>query len=359
MEIKSTSINSTFWKKKKIFITGHTGFKGSWLCIWLKILEAKVCGYSLKPPTSPSLFKDAKVSSVINKNIIADVRDKNLLRKEIKKFSPDIIFHMAAQPLVRNSYLDVLNTFETNIMGTVNLLEAARQCNTVKTIINITTDKCYENKEWAWGYREVDRLGGKDPYSNSKACSELVTQSFRDSFFFDKRVGIATVRSGNVIGGGDWAEDRLIPDVFRSILSQKILKIRNPKSVRPWQHVLEPLFGYLLLAEKLQSNHKLYSGSWNFGPNYDDCKSVEWIISFMSLYLEKLKWKIDNNAKKLHEANLLKLDISKANNLLKWYPRWNLKRTLTSIINWHDLYNKKKDIYSACISEINNFMKTK
>jgi CDP-glucose 4,6-dehydratase len=358
MERLDSKINFDFWKKKKVFITGHTGFKGSWLSLWLEYMGANVQGFALKPSTSPSLFIEAKVKSVIKKNTFGDIRDYKALLNNVKKFSPDIIFHMAAQPLVRQSYTKVLETYEINVMGTANILEAARQCNSVKAVINITTDKCYDNKEWIWGYREDDRLGGRDPYSNSKACSEFVTQSFKESFFDIKKIGIATVRSGNVIGGGDWAEDRLIPDIFRAFNGKKVLKVRNPKSIRPWQHVLEPLSGYLMLSERLYNEHNTFSGAWNFGPNSDDEKTVKEIVKYISSNWKGSKWKVANNSSKLHEAELLKLDISKASTLLGWRPKWTLKTTLDKIIHWQKSWINNKDIKEICIREIKSYMKS-
>ena len=267
--------NNNFWKNKKVFLTGHTGFKGSWLAIWLNSLGAKIKGYSLEPPNNSfNLYSEAKVDNFVNSEI-NDICNYELLCASILKFSPDIIFHMAAQPLVRLSYEDPLKTFETNIMGTANILNAASKSNSVKAIVNITTDKCYENNEWYWGYKETDPMGGKDPYSSSKGCSELVTTAYRESFFRDRNIGIATARAGNVIGGGDWAKDRLIPDILKSFQNKKEVIIRNPNSIRPWQHVLEPIFGYLLLAENLFNKPKSFSDAFNFGPNHESNATVK------------------------------------------------------------------------------------
>jgi CDP-glucose 4,6-dehydratase len=348
--------NNNFWKNKKVFLTGHTGFKGSWLAIWLNSLGAKIKGYSLEPPNNSfNLYSEAKVDNFVNSEI-NDICNYELLCASILKFSPDIIFHMAAQPLVRLSYEDPLKTFETNIMGTANILNAASKSNSVKAIVNITTDKCYENNEWYWGYKETDPMGGKDPYSSSKGCSELVTTAYRESFFRDRNIGIATARAGNVIGGGDWAKDRLIPDILKSFQNKKEVIIRNPNSIRPWQHVLEPLRGYLILAEKLFYNPEKYSEGWNFGPYDHDVKSVEWITSYMTKLWPNNSWKIDES-RNPHEANLLKLDISKAIALLKWSPVWNLETTLKKIVTWHQLWLNQGNMHEACLEEIYQFTK--
>lgn len=355
MERIINKVDPKFWKNKKVFLTGHTGFKGSWLSIWLKLMEAEVCGFALLPITKPSLFNETKIGSMIKKNIIGDIRDYFFLSNSIINFSPDIVIHMAAQPLVRKSYNEVRTTYETNVMGTVNILEAALNCKSVKAFINITTDKCYENKEWIWGYREQDQLGGKDPYSNSKACSELITQSFKESFFNKKKIGLASARSGNVIGGGDWSEDRLIPDIFKAFKDEKVLKLRNPNSTRPWQHVLEPLSGYLMLIEKLYDNYHIFSGAWNFGPNDQKEKTVEEIVKFISANWENSKWEIDNSLYNPYEANLLKLDISKAINLLNWRPKWTLDETLHRTINWQKSWMNNLNMHEVCINEINDY----
>lgn len=286
MEIGSMTnhsvIDKKFWEKKRVFITGHTGFKGSWLCLWLHALGARVTGYALSPPTTPSLFELARVHELVH-STLADVRDEAFLRKEISQACPEIVIHMAAQPLVRDSYENPVETYAVNVMGTVHLLEGIRHCPDVRAAVNVTTDKVYENREWVWGYRESEPMVGYDPYSNSKACSELVTSSYRDSFFNPRNyrehgLGLASARAGNVIGGGDWAKDRLVPDCIRSLMKNEKILIRHPQAIRPWQHVLEPLSGYLLLAQKLCEQGPSYAEAWNFGPKDHDVKTVEWIV---------------------------------------------------------------------------------
>jgi CDP-glucose 4,6-dehydratase len=352
-------LDTHFWKDRKVFITGHTGFKGSWLSILLNWLGADVYGYALKPPTIPSLYELAKIDQLVT-STIGDVRDYNLLLKTLIGVQPDVIIHMAAQPLVKESYRNPRETFEVNVMGTVNLLDAARQISGVKAILNITTDKCYENKEWHWGYRENEPMGGYDPYSNSKGCSELVTSSFRNSFFnpieYKKHgVALASARAGNVIGGGDWADDRLIPDFIRAILKGEKVKIRSPYAIRPWQHVLEPLSGYLLLCEKLFSEGPAFAQSWNFGPNDSDAKNVEWIITkICDLWGNGADYELDSIPQP-HEANYLKLDCSKAKAELGWLPIWNIEKTLKSIVDWNKAFLNNDDMRKVCISQIEEF----
>ncbi|MGO4184765.1 CDP-glucose 4,6-dehydratase [Paenibacillus sp. MCAF9] len=355
---------STFWNGKRVFITGHTGFKGSWLAMWLQHLGAEVTGYSLLAPTEPSLFNECKIETKIHASIIGDIRDFQSLHKAMVSSSPEIVIHMAAQPLVRYSYEEPVETYSVNVMGTVNLLEAVRLTGNVKAVVNVTTDKCYENKEWQWGYREVDVLGGYDPYSNSKACSELVTASYRDSFFNKNRfadhgVAIASARAGNVIGGGDWAKDRLIPDCINSLLAEKDIVIRNPSAIRPWQHVLEPLSGYMKLAQRLYEEGTTYAESWNFGPNDSDAKPVSWIVERMCD-----KWGGDTSfildtANNHHEAHYLKLDCSKAHSQLEWKPRWSLDYTIDKIIEWTLAYRDQKDMYDFSIKQIVEYVQSK
>ena len=319
--------NKNFFQGKKVFVTGHTGFKGSWLCLWLYALGAEVTGYALKPPTEPSLFELARVGELVD-SIIADVRNGERLAAAMLEASPEIVIHMAAQPLVRESYQNPVETYTVNVLGTVNLLEAVRQCHSVRAVVNVTTDKCYENREWHWGYRENEAMGGYDPYSSSKGCSELVTAAYRSSYFntkhlnistpqhlnvssFQHGASIATARAGNVIGGGDWAADRLIPDCLRALLKGKSIRIRNPHAIRPWQHVLEPLSGYLLLSRKLYEDGPLYAEGWNFGPDDIDAKPVEWIVKQICAKWEGASYEIDKGDHP-HEANYLKLDCSKA-----------------------------------------------
>lgn len=348
-------INPEFWEGKRVFLTGHTGFKGSWLSIWLNSMGAIVKGYSLKPKDNLNLFTIARINDLVESDI-NDIRDFAELSASILSFSPDIVFHMAAQPIVRASYENPLETFETNVMGTANLLEAIRNCPSVKAVVNITTDKCYENKEWVWGYKETDPMGGRDPYSSSKGCSELVTSSFRESFFIDANIGIASARAGNVIGGGDWAEDRLIPDILRAFEASKPVIIRHPNATRPWQHVLEPLSGYLMLAEQLFKNPIQFSQAWNFGPYDSDVRPVHWILDQMTCLWPGSSWILDNNDNP-HEAKLLKLDISKATSFLSWMPTWSLEVTLQKIIAWNKKFLAGADMMAESSKEINNFIK--
>ena len=348
-------INHQFWAGKKVFITGHTGFKGGWLTLWLHSMGAKVTGYSLPAPTEPSFFEIVKLEELCHHKI-GDIRDYSELQTAINDAKPEIVFHMAAQPLVRKSYRDPIETYSTNVMGTVHLLEAVKSCPSVKSCVVVTTDKCYENKEWTWGYRENDRLGGHDPYSNSKACAELVTAAYYKSFIKENSsMGLATVRAGNVIGGGDFAEDRLIPDVYRSILNGIEISIRYPHSTRPWQHVLVPLSGYLVLAEKLFVDHSKYSEPFNFGPKDEDCISVGELITKTSFYWgKKLPVKLESNVQ-LHEAKFLKLDISKAESLLGWRPRWNVDKTIEETANWYREFLSQKNMREITLRQIKHF----
>lgn len=348
-----------FYRGRKILITGHTGFKGSWLSILLDWLGADIYGYALNPPTSPSLYEVANIDKFVS-STIGDIRDFNTLLAHLIETQPEIIIHMAAQPLVMESYKNPRETYETNVMGTVNLFDAARQVKSVKVILNITTDKCYENKEWIWGYRENEPMGGHDPYSNSKSCSELVTSSFRNAFFNPKEyskhgVALASARAGNVIGGGDWATDRLIPDFFRSILKAQKLKIRSPYAIRPWQHVLEPLSGYLTLCEKLYCEGQSFAEGWNFGPEDNDAKNVEWITSkICELWGAGAAYEINKDTQP-HEANYLKLDCSKAKNLLNWYPKWNIETAIQKIVEWNKAYIADSDMKLVCINQIEEY----
>ncbi|MCK5537450.1 MAG: CDP-glucose 4,6-dehydratase [Bacteroidales bacterium] len=348
-------MNSVFWKGKKVLITGHTGFKGSWLSLWLQQVGADVIGYALKPPTRPSLFEVAKVANGMT-SIIGDIRELKHLQDVIIQYQPEIIFHLAAQALVRYSYEHPVETYATNVMGTVHLLEAVRQVKGIKVVVNITSDKCYENKEWVWGYRENEPMGGYDPYSNSKGCAELVTSAYRQSFFNTQNtVALASARAGNVIGGGDWASDRLIPDIMQAIIDKKSVIIRNPQAIRPWQHVLEPLHGYLVLAEKLWENGTIYADAWNFGPLESDAKPVQWIVEQLThMWSDKASWILDNK-KQPHEANYLKLDCAKANTNLGWYPKWNLEATLQNIISWYQAYQQQQDMQKITLKQIEHY----
>ncbi|MFL2890000.1 MAG: CDP-glucose 4,6-dehydratase [Pelagibacteraceae bacterium] len=353
------NINKRFWKNKKVFVTGHTGFKGSWLCIMLNLLGAQVTGYSLKPKTKPNLFTLGKIGKIIKKSIIADVRDYNRLYQSIKKSKASIVIHMAAQPLVRHSFANPKETFDTNFIGSLNILESIRRIKNVKSAIIITTDKVYDVYGKEKIYKETDILGGLDPYSSSKVCVEHLCFSYIKCFFSNKlNQKIATVRAGNVIGGGDFSEDRLIPDIYRFAKKKKKIVIRNPLAVRPWQHVLEPLSGYLMLTEKLHTKKlKLLKPNWNFGPNISCCKSVKYIANYFSIPLglkvknEKLK---KNTFKP--ETSILRLSNHKAKNFLKWKPRWSLNESLDKIIEWNRLIKKFSPL-DVCKRQIISFQK--
>ena len=355
MEIKNTF--GGIYKNKKVLVTGHTGFKGSWLSLWLNELGAEVIGYSNSTPTQPSHFKLLDLDMV---SLKGDVRNKEQLKKVVKQYRPDIVFHLAAQSLVRLSYDEPVSTYETNVLGTVNILEAVRKSGNVQAFINVTSDKAYENKEWNWGYRENDRLGGFDPYSNSKACSELVTSAYRNSFFKNNSgTLIASARAGNVIGGGDWAKDRLLPDIFISASKERKVKIRNPRSIRPWQHVLEPLSGYLLLGAKLLNKEKHYADAWNFGPSYDEHYSVEDVIIQIQKHWKKIEFDLVKNKNAYHEANLLKLDCSKAQKELKWKTVWDINKALEATSKWYFSYYRtsKKEIYELSKNDLLSYLK--
>jgi len=349
-------IDGNFWQGKRVFLTGHTGFKGSWLSLWLHKMGAQVIGYALDPPTDPSLFQLAGIEELVH-STIADVRDIDTLIATMRRASPDIVIHMAAQPLVRDSYKIPVETYAINVMGTVHLLEAVRQCHSVRVVVNVTSDKCYENREWHWGYRENEPMGGYDPYSNSKGCSELVTSAYRNSYFnpchYDSHgVAVATARAGNVIGGGDWATDRLVCDCIRSLLADKEIIIRNPQAIRPWQHVLEPLSGYLLLAQRLFEYGTRFAEAWNFGPIDADARPVEWIVNRMcQLWGGGAGYRIDMGDNP-HEATYLKLDCSKASAKLGWAPRWSLEQAVESIIHWTQSYRNGIDIRDLCLEQI-------
>jgi len=354
-------INKIFWNGKKVLVTGHTGFKGGWLSLWLQHLGAEVIGYSLDPPTKPSLYNEALVYEDMV-SIHDDIRNLEKLKSVFSEYKPEIVFHLAAQPLVLPSYKNPVETYEINVMGTMNVLEAIRECDSVKAAVFVTSDKCYENKEWVWGYRENDPMGGYDPYSSSKGCAELLISSYRSSFFSgnksdDRKVGIATVRAGNVIGGGDWGENRLIPDLIRAFSEDNDAVIRNPNAIRPWQHVLEPLAGYLLLAEKLISaeGHK-FSESWNFGPEQADARSVEWIANkIVKHWMSEVKWKKDQDDYP-HEAHYLKLDCSKAISKLNWMPKWTLDHTIIKIVDWYSAFDEKKNMKKFCLKQIKEYI---
>lgn len=343
-------MNRAFWNGKRVFLTGHTGFKGSWLALWLADMGAEVHGYALDAPTEPNLFSVCKLSTHIANSTIADLRNADTLVRAMQAAQPHVVLHLAAQSLVRYSYNAPVETYAVNVMGTVNVLEAVRQTPTVKAVVNVTTDKCYENREWVWPYRENEAMGGADPYSSSKACSELVTAAYRQSFLDSTGVQLASARAGNVIGGGDWATDRLIPDFLRALDQMQTLTIRSPLATRPWQHVLEPLSGYLMLAEKLCSEDRAYAEAWNFGPNDNDTRPVRWIVEHLCQQVPDASWQCDM-AQHLHEANTLKLDSSKAKSRLGWQPRWNLETALSRTLSWHQAWKKGAEMASFSLEQ--------
>jgi CDP-glucose 4,6-dehydratase len=348
-----------FWRGKRVFLTGHTGFKGSWLSLWLASMGAEVTGYALEPPTRPSLFALCAVDALM-KSILSDVRDGERLSAALGYARPEVVFHLAAQPLVRESYRDPLGTYSTNVMGTVNLLEAVRRSGGVRAVVNVTTDKCYENREWIWGYRENEPLGGHDPYSSSKACSELVTAAYRNSFFpavshRDHGIAVASARAGNVIGGGDFATDRLIPDCVRAVLGGEKIVLRNPGAVRPWQHVLDPLAGYLLLAQRLVEDGPRFAEAWNFGPEDSDARTVEWVVRrFCEEWGEGASYIVDQGDHP-HEAGQLSLDISKARSELGWRPRWDLQSAIDRVSEWTRCHRDGGDVREACLRQITRY----
>jgi CDP-glucose 4,6-dehydratase len=356
----TAGINRKFWAGKRVFITGHTGFKGSWLSLWLQHLDAEVTGYALAPPTKPSLFELARVSTGMN-SVIGDIRDGAALEEAIRIARPEIVFHLAAQPLVRQSYEDPVDTYTTNVIGLIQLLEAVRRVEQIKVVVNVTSDKCYENHAWPWGYRESDTLGGYDPYSSSKACAEIVTSAYRRSFFAAcagaaPQVALASARAGNVIGGGDWANDRLMPDILTGLDKGRAVRLRYPDAVRPWQHVLEPLRGYLAVAERMYTQGGDYAESWNFGPNECEPVSVRQVGERLARLLDKeFLWEPDQAAHR-HEAGILKLDCSKAYARLGWYPRMTLQQALHVVAEWHKAYLRGADMREVTLTQIQEYL---
>lgn len=343
-----------FYRNKKVLVTGHTGFKGAWLCKLLENYGAEVIGYSLNPPTEPSLFKIANIESDV-KSIIGDIRDLSKLKEVFDDFQPEIVLHLAAQPIVRDSYKDPVYTYETNVIGTVNICECVRKSKSVKSFLNVTTDKVYLNKEWDWGYRENEELDGFDPYSNSKSCSELVTHSYKRSFFDEKGIAVSTARAGNVIGGGDFSNDRIIPDCVRAALSNKEIIVRNQYSTRPYQHVLEPLYAYLMIAAKQYEDSK-YEGYYNVGPDDVDCFQTGALVdTFVKLWGNDLCWSCQSDGGP-HEANFLKLDCSKLKKTFNWKPRWNLEHALEKVVEWSKCWQSGGDVRECMDRQIKEFL---
>jgi CDP-glucose 4,6-dehydratase len=347
-----------FWRDKRVFVTGHTGFKGAWLCLCLHRLGAKVTGFSLPPPEGPNMFRLLNIGEIVTGGF-GDIRDAKALQASMTAANPEIVFHLAAQAIVLDSYQDPIGTYATNVMGLVNLLETARTLPSLKALVNVTSDKCYANREWDWAYREGEMLGGLDPYSNSKACAELVTEAYRHSFFA-KGAAIATARAGNVIGGGDWAQHRLLPDIFRAWTQGERVTVRNPKSQRPWQHVLEPLTGYIRLAESLAQGVRENATAWNFGPRDDDAKSVEHVVEELAReWGPGAAWEIAKADSALHEAKLLKVDSSRARNHLGWHSKWKLEETLQKTAEWYRAMKDGKDLLALSLRQIEDHERAK
>jgi CDP-glucose 4,6-dehydratase len=355
--MKVAHVDPIFWKGRNVFLTGHTGFKGGWLSLWLASMGARVTGYALAPNTTPNLFDVLAVDSLIEQSHIADIRDLASLQRAMFEAKPDIVIHMAAQPLVRYSYKNPVETYATNVMGTVHLLESTRAIDSVRATVVVTTDKCYENKEWIWGYRENEPMGGYDPYSNSKGCAELVTSAFRQSYFSHPNSvnKVASARAGNVIGGGDWSEDRLIPDAIKAFEANEPLMIRNPFATRPWQHVLEPLSGYLILAQALYKQGPAFASGWNFGPGDEDNRSVQEVVELViSSWGDSARWEKEGS-EQLHEANLLKLDCSKAHKQLGWAPKWDLETATQKIVEWQKAFQNKENMQKVSLTQIREY----
>lgn len=362
LESVAMNIEASFWKGRRVLLTGHTGFKGAWLTIWLNKLGAIVYGYALDPPSQPALFSVANLGSLLAEDIRADIRDRTALLAAFERAKPEVVLHLAAQSLVRESYRKPVETYDINVMGTVNLLEAARHCPTTKAVVIVTTDKCYENQEWVHPYRETDPMGGHDPYSSSKACAEIVTAAYRSSFFQSvqgsSEAAIASARAGNVIGGGDWAADRLVPDCIRAFQLGQSVYLRHPQSIRPWQHVLEPLAGYLSLAERLcGSDAGRFATGWNFGPAPEDDAAVGIVADRLAgLWGQGATVTIDPAGQHPHEANLLRLDVTKARVLLGWQPKWRLDTALRQTVEWYRAWLRNEDMAAVCRGQIDEYL---
>jgi CDP-glucose 4,6-dehydratase len=358
--VKEGLVDPSFWVGKSVFLTGHTGFKGGWLSLWLVSMGAKVTGYALAPNTNPNFFEVARVREGLSQSYIGDIRDLEKLQKAMSDAKPEVVIHMAAQPLVRYSYANPVETYATNVMGTVHVLESIRSQGSVRAVVIVTTDKCYENKEWPWGYRENEPMGGYDPYSNSKGCAELVTSAYRQSYFSlekyaQHKVAIASARAGNVIGGGDWSADRLVPDAIKAFEASQPLVIRNPLATRPWQHVLEPLSGYLVLSQALYREGVKFDGGWNFGPRDEDARSVQEVVNLLiQNWHSDASWQQDKSEQP-HEAHALKLDCSKAKQYLNWVPKWNLEQAILNIAKWQKGFQDGVDMKTLSLEQIGSY----
>lgn len=354
-------MDTHFWRGRRVFLTGHTGFKGGWMSLWLQRLGAEVTGYALEAPTRPSLFEVASVADGM-RSVCGDIRDLPALQAAMLEARPEVVFHLAAQPLVRASYDDPIGTYATNVMGTLHVLQAARQIASLRAVVAVTTDKCYENREWVWGYRESDPMGGFDPYSSSKGCAELLTASMRNSFFHpdahaQHRVAIASARAGNVIGGGDWAVDRLVPDMLRGIAAGQAVRLRSPNAIRPWQHVLDPLAGYMQLGQRLVEHGPTFAEAWNFGPDDADARTVEWVAQhIVKVWGDGASCVRAPDANPVHEATWLKLDASKARQRLGWAPRWRLETALKRTVDWARAHQRSADMRAFTLQQIEEYM---
>lgn len=352
--LEDMDLNRAFWQRKRVFLTGHTGFKGGWLALWLADMGAEVHGFALNPPTDPNFFTVTDLHSRLASSTIADIRDETALTRAMQSARPEVVFHLAAQSLVLHSYAAPVETYAVNVMGTVHFLEAVRKTGGVKAVVNVTSDKCYENREWVWPYRENEAMGGFDPYASSKGCAELVTAAYRRSYLEPAGIHAATVRAGNVIGGGDWAADRLLPDFLSALDAGQPLAIRSPLATRPWQHVLEPLLGYLMLAERLCTKGPAFAAPWNFGPEENDSRTVQWIVETLCSQVSGAAWRCDALPQP-HEAHTLKLDSAKAKAELGWRPRWHLETALAMTLAWHQAWRSGQDMSEVSLRQIHEY----